>query len=332
MQFGIYAEIQTRPEQTHEDRLERELRAIEHADRVGFDVYSAIEHHCVPEFSISANPLMLFVAAAQRTRRLRFRTALNAVPLHNPVRLAADIALADILTGGRLEVGLGEGQAWLYPPFNVPMEESRSRFEEGVDVMLRAWTEPRVSFAGRHVTLDDVAVVPRPRQRPHPPLYTGGPSESSYRTAAERGWGLLLPPTRPLAAVRPFLDVYVQRCHALDRVPKVVAIKPLFLTDDPARVRSDVEPFITGFFAFNASPFGSLATTFEQILEQDLAWIGTPEEVAPRVAEVAAVPGVTEVAVMSSFGGLEQWKVLRTQELFAREVIPTVLEQAAVAT
>src|ERR1700747_284619 len=129
MRFGIYAEMQTPPGKSHSAMTWEILRQIEHADQVGFDVYSVIDHHFFQKFSISANPLAMFTAAAQRTRRLRFRTALHTLPLENPMRLAGEIAAADILTNGRLETGLGRGHAWLFERSGVDLAESRGRFE-----------------------------------------------------------------------------------------------------------------------------------------------------------------------------------------------------------
>src|SRR5262249_10966607 len=150
MRFGLYAEMQTPPDKAH-DELYRELLAqMEHADRAGFDVYSVIEHHFFPQFSISANPLALICAAAQRTRRLRFRVALHTLPLANPMRLAGEIAAADILTDGRLETGLGRGHAWLFERSGVDLAESRDRFTEAVDILIRAWTEEKFNYRGRY--------------------------------------------------------------------------------------------------------------------------------------------------------------------------------------
>ena len=100
MRFGIYAEMQTPPGKSHSAMTWEILRQIEHADQVGFDVYSVIDHHFFQKFSISANPLALFAAAAQHTERIRFRVALFTLPLENPMRLAGQIAEADILDAG----------------------------------------------------------------------------------------------------------------------------------------------------------------------------------------------------------------------------------------
>ena len=353
MRFGIYSELQTPPGASHADRYRDELRAIEQADALGFDVYSLIEHHFFEQFSISANPLAVFAAAAARTRRIRFRTALHTLPLQHPLRLAAEVAAADILTGGRLECGLGRGHAWLYAPSNVPLEESRPRFDEAIDLLLLAWTRERFSYRGRFYAVDDVSVVPKPLRRPHPPLSTGGTSEQSYRLAGERGWSLLLPPTRPFSTFAPRLDVYRTSSRAAGHTPDVIVIRPVYLTDDPAAARREVEPHLLDFFRFNASPMVALASperraelaakgfahyasgalealrdvTYDDAVGQGIALVGSPETVATQAARLAREDGMGELAIVSSFGGLPVELVMRTQELFATRVIPALRQR-----
>ena len=138
MRFGIYTETQCPLEKPHYDLTWEIVHQMIHADAVGFDSYSIIEHHFFPQFGISANPLAMFVAAAQHTKRLRFRTLCHTLPLHNPLILAGAIAEADLLTHGRLECGLGRGHAWLFPPASTPLAESRPRYEEALDLLTLA--------------------------------------------------------------------------------------------------------------------------------------------------------------------------------------------------
>src|ERR1700675_917240 len=125
MRFGIYCEMQNGFGVDYAKTVWDVLGLIEHADRLGYDVYSVIDHHFFQEFSISANPLALIAAVAQKTQRLRFRVALHTLPLSNPMRLAGEIAAADILTNGRLETGLGRGHAWLFERSRGELAESR---------------------------------------------------------------------------------------------------------------------------------------------------------------------------------------------------------------
>jgi alkanesulfonate monooxygenase SsuD/methylene tetrahydromethanopterin reductase-like flavin-dependent oxidoreductase (luciferase family) len=354
MRFGIYAEMQTPPGKSHYQMTWEIFHQIEHADQVGFDVYSVIDHHFFQKFSISANPLALFAAAAQKTHRIRFRTALHTLPLENPLRLAGMIAEADILTNGRLECGLGRGHAWLYGPANMPLEESRPRYEESIEILLRAWTQERFSFEGKHYKVKDVSVVPKPLQKPHPRLFTGGTSDVTYQMAGERGWGIFVPPLLPYSVLEAPLNIYKKACAEHGHRPDIVYIRPVYLDDDEKLVRREVEQALHNFLAFNAAPVESLQGAekqaelrakgygfyasgalesltklrYEEIVEQEIGFIGTPEKVTRQIRELLKVGGIGELAIVANFGGLEHWKSIKTQQLFADRVMPAFRQAA----
>ncbi|HLG16474.1 MAG TPA: LLM class flavin-dependent oxidoreductase [Blastocatellia bacterium] len=348
MRFGIYCEIQSPPGKSHYDLTWEIFRQIEHADQVGFDVYSVIDHHFFEKFSISANPLALFTAAAQRTKRIRFRTALHTLPLENPMRLAGEIAVADILTNGRLECGLGRGHAWLYDPTNVQMEESRPRYYEAIEILIRAWTRDRFSFDGEFYTVRDLSVVPKPLQKPHPRLFTGGTSDITYQMAGERGWGVFVPPLLPYKVLEAPLEIYKNACADSGHTPDIVYIRPVYLGDDDAQIREEVEQALLNFLAFNASPVDSLQgedkkvelrlkgysfyasgalealteLSYDEIVGQEIGFIGTPEKVIEQIKGLQEKGGIGELAIVSNFGGLEHSKSIKTQQLFADRVMP----------
>jgi alkanesulfonate monooxygenase SsuD/methylene tetrahydromethanopterin reductase-like flavin-dependent oxidoreductase (luciferase family) len=335
LRFGLYAELQTPPAKPHAELYREIMRQMEHADQVGFDVYSIIEHHFFQEFSTSANPLAMICAVAARTQHIRFRVALHTLPLCNPMRLAGEIAAADIISGGRLEAGLGRGHAWLFARSGVDLAESRGRFDEALEILLRAWTEDNFSFQGKYYQFKDLTVVPKPLQKPYPPLYTGGTSLTSYEMAGSRGWGMFLPPLLPLAAMKPSIDAYLAAAKKAGQRPNIVYIRPVYLGDDAPQIEHEVKPALLNFLAFNASPvrglppkeelqakgYGFYASgalesltklTYEQVLEQVIGQIRKLREQVP----------LAELAIVTNFGGLEHWKVLKTQELFARQVMP----------
>ncbi|MHB8411971.1 MAG: LLM class flavin-dependent oxidoreductase [Candidatus Acidiferrales bacterium] len=357
MRFGIYAEMQTPPGKSHAEMTWEILRQIEHADQVGFDVYSVIDHHFFPKFSISANPLAMFAAAAQRTDRIRFRVALFTLPLENPMRLAGQIAEADILTKGRLECGLGRGHAWLFGPSCMPLEESRPRYDEAVEVLLRSWSKDKFSYDGKFYNVKDVTVVPRPVQKPHPPLYTGGTSDITYQMAGERGWGIFVPPLLPWGVLEKPLGIYKKACVEHGHEPNIVYIRPVYLDDDERQIKKEVESALHNFLVFNASPVESLQDeakkaelrakgygfyasgalesltklTYEQIVEQEIGFIGTPEKVVRQIEDLQARGGIGELAIVANFGGLEHWKSIKTQHLFATRVMPAFRSRHATA-
>ena len=348
MRFGIYVEMQAPPGKSHYELTWEIFQQIEHADRAGFDVYSVIDHHFFPKFSISANPLALFAAAAQRTQRIRFRTALHTLPLENPMRLAGRIAEVDILTNGRLECGLGRGHAWLYEPANVALEESRPRYDEAIEILINAWTKEKFSYDGKYYKFKDLSVVPKPVQKPHPRLFTGGTSDITYQMAGERGWGIFVPPLLPYSVLEGPLDIYKQACAANGHQPDVVYIRPVYLDDDEKKIRKEVEQALLNFLAFNASPVYSLhdeekkaelrakgygfyasgalesltKLTYEEIVEQEIAFIGTPKKVIQQIKDLQKKGGIGELAIVANFGGLEYWKSIKTQHLFATQVMP----------
>ncbi len=348
MRFGIYVEMQASPGKSHYELTWEIFQQIEHADRAGFDVYSVIDHHFFPKFSISANPLALFAAAAQRTQRIRFRTALHTLPLENPLRLAGRIAEVDILTNGRLECGLGRGHAWLYEPSNVALEESRPRYDEAIEILINAWTKEKFSYDGKYYKVKDLSVVPKPVQKPHPRLFTGGTSDITYQMAGERGWGIFVPPLLPYSVLEGPLDIYKKACAANGHQPDVVYIRPVYLDDDEKKIRKEVEQALLNFLAFNASPVYSLhdeekkaelrakgygfyasgalesltKLTYEEIVEQEIAFIGTPKKVIQQIKDLQKKGGIGELAIVANFGGLEYWKSIKTQHLFATQVMP----------
>ncbi len=245
MDFGLYSELQSWPGKSPSQVLEEALDQVVHGEKAGFDVYSIIEHYCFPEFSISANPLAFFAAAAQRTDRIRFRTLLHSLPAHNPVVLASQIALADLLTGGRYEFGVGRGHGWLPPKLGVELAESQPRYDEALEILLAALGQERFSHEGRFWTIDDSHLAPRPERRFR--IFVGGTSDSTYVRAGERGWAIAVPPLLPYAWLEKPLDLYRDACARSGHEPDIVWIHACHLDDDPAVARRDAELAMTRF-------------------------------------------------------------------------------------
>src|SRR6266404_3094328 len=172
----------------------RALERIEIMDRTGYDAVWLAEHH-FSSFSVCPSVHMVGILAAARTKRLRIGTAVSLAPFYHPLRLAEEIALLDVLSGGRVNWGAGRGFARVeFTAFGVPPEESASRFREAVEIVLRAWTDERLNFAGQHFRFEDIEVLPKPTQLPHPPVWMAASSESAIEWAASRGLSILMDP------------------------------------------------------------------------------------------------------------------------------------------
>jgi len=346
MRFGIYTDMQCPPEKPHAQLYWEILRQIEHAEEMGFDVYTTIDHHFSQEFSVSANPLALFCAAAQHTRLIRFRTALHVLPSKNPMELAGQIAAADIMTGGRLECGVGRGHAWLYHGLGIPITESQARYTEALEILVRAWTEERFSYAGQFWQIHNARIVPRPLQYPHPPLLTGGTSEGTSALAGRHGYGLLLAPLLPFAALESWIRVYQESCTKHGHTPHLIYLRPIYLGDDAAHIRRECEPYLLNFLAYGSKPFALIChakeeleqagygfyaqmtpealtqLSYDDLVAQEWAFIGTPAQVSEKIARLQEQAGITEFDILANYGGMPHWQSLKQQELFARQVIP----------
>jgi alkanesulfonate monooxygenase SsuD/methylene tetrahydromethanopterin reductase-like flavin-dependent oxidoreductase (luciferase family) len=172
----------------------RALERIEIMDRGGFDAVWLAEHHFTT-FSVCPSVHMLGTLAAARTRRLRIGTAVSLAALYHPLRLAEEVALLDMLSGGRVNWGAGRGFAPSeFNAFGIPPEESAERFREAVEIVLKAWTGERLTFKGAHFAFEGIEVLPKPLQQPHPPTWMAATSESAIDWAAGRGFSILMDP------------------------------------------------------------------------------------------------------------------------------------------
>jgi len=172
--------------------------------------------------------------------------------------------------------------------------------------------------------------------------------------AGERGWGMFVPPLLPWKALEGPLNIYKKACAAHGHQPNIVYIRPVYLGDDEKQIRHEVEQALHNFLAFNASPVESLQgeakqaelrakgygfyasgalesltkLTYDEIVEQEIGFIGTPAKVIRQIENLQSKGGIGELAIVSNFGGLEHWKSIKIQQLFATQVMPAFRGEA----
>jgi alkanesulfonate monooxygenase SsuD/methylene tetrahydromethanopterin reductase-like flavin-dependent oxidoreductase (luciferase family) len=196
-----------------DDVYERALARIDVMDRSGYDAVWLAEHHFTG-YSVCPSVHVMAAHVAARTRHLRIGTAVTLAAFYHPLRIAEEVALLDVLTGGRINWGAGRGfDPREFAVFGVPPAESAERFREAVEIVLAAWTRERLSFEGRFHRYEDVEVLPKPRQKPHPPTWVAATSQGAIEWAASRGLSILMDPhsahpeiARKLAHYRDGLD------------------------------------------------------------------------------------------------------------------------------
>jgi alkanesulfonate monooxygenase SsuD/methylene tetrahydromethanopterin reductase-like flavin-dependent oxidoreductase (luciferase family) len=350
MKFGTFFFFQAAPGHRHADIIHRELEQVEWTEELGFDEVWFTEHHFI-DYGLSVDPSSLAAAAASRTRRVRIGLAAAILPFHHPLRLAEQMALVDIISNGRLDVGVGRGNRPAeFAGYRVPQVESRDRFEETVEILRLAWTQERFSFHGRFFDFDDVRVIPKPLQQPHPPIYQVCVSKDGIENTALRGWpmlnSVLTGPADQLVGNR---DTYLATLEKTGRsAPEIAALlgrwgvsRQIYVAETDAQALAEAKDaelwyqesfrrFVVPEHIEDAHPslqpgFRAMAeklsrVTWEDLVRETLAF-GSPDTVARHIAYMREL-GVGQVLCWMNFGGLPQDKIRRSMELFAREVMP----------
>ncbi len=350
MRFGTYFFFQAPPGVSHEDVIHHELEQIRWTEELGFDEAWLTEHHFI-EYGLAVDPATLAAAAAAQTSRIRIGFAAAILPFHHPIRLAEQLALADIISRGRLDVGVGRGNRPVeFAGYRVPQVESRERFEESIDVMLKAWTQERFSHHGRFYDFDNVRVLPKPLQTPTPPIYQVAVSKDGIENTALRGWpmlnSVLFGPVDQLLQSR---DMYVEALQKTGRSPAEISAllgkwgvsRQIYVASTDAKALeeardaemwyqesfrrfviperiADTHPTLQPGFRAMAERLSKV--TWEGLVAETLAF-GSPDTVARHI-EVMQDMGVGQVLCWMNFGGLPQEKIRRSMELFAKEVMP----------
>lgn len=195
----------------------RALQRIEHMDASGYDAVWLAEHH-FSDFSVCPSIHMMGTLVAARTQRLRIGMGVSLAAFYHPLRLAEEVALLDVLSGGRVNWGAGRGFARVeFEAFGVAPAQSHARFREGVDAVLAAWTQERLTYAGEFFSCTDVEVLPKPVQQPHPPVWLAASSDEAIDWAADQGHAIMLDPHSPHVAIGRKRERYHQRLQDAGR-------------------------------------------------------------------------------------------------------------------
>ena len=197
MKFGMMYEIQI-PE-PHYDGIERErykqvMAQVELADEMGYDYFWSVEHHFLKEFSHCPAPEVLYGALSQRTKRIRLGHAVVLLPhrYNHPIRVAERAAVLDIVSDGRVDLGTGRSTTLIeMGAFEIDPEETQAQWEEAVSIIPRMWTEDTFSHEGHYFNIPPRSVIPKPVQKPHPPLWVACSQPASFQRAGEMGMGAL---------------------------------------------------------------------------------------------------------------------------------------------
>ena len=326
------------------------------ADELGFHGAWLVEHHFMREYSHSSAPELFLAAASQRTQRLRLGHAVIALPYNHAVRVAERVAVLDLLSNGRLDVGIGRGfSPREYQIFGAEMADSRLYLQEGLAILRAAGSGP-VQHQGTLYQLDDIDILPKPVQRPHPPLWVAAVSPQTFRWAAQEGIGVLSGPFKPWFLIKQDLKAYRRAVRESPQAqsssfnPRFAMTIGCLCLEDAAEARHLAEGFTWYYQRLLDQTRPVLAQLresyeyyhrlafLEPLLRRGLSLrllesmgmvvVGNPEQCRKGLARYARA-GVDRLLLAVGAGMVSSAVTQRSLQLLAEEVLPSLAEHRA---
>jgi alkanesulfonate monooxygenase SsuD/methylene tetrahydromethanopterin reductase-like flavin-dependent oxidoreductase (luciferase family) len=327
------------------------------AEPLGFDSLWALEHHFTG-YAMSPSPTQLLSYYAGRTKRVTLGTCVIVLPWHDPVRVAEQIALLDVMSGGRCIFGFGRGAASVeYAGFRIPMEEARPRFAEAAQIVVKALTNDVFSWEGEHFQIPPTSIRPRPISHPERRFYASSVSPESAEIMAKLGFGVLVVMQNewPIAAAD--IDRYRELARSVGHTPR----PPIILTNvSCAESREEAQEravtylsrkwdsidkhyhFSDGHLASvkGYEFYGKMTKTYSKMKDPTfrekatdfyvkIQVVGTPDECLQQVAELRRLTGLDHLVTEFGFGGMPHEQAELSMRLFADRVVPVLQRDAA---
>ena len=355
MKFGLMYEIQI-PEPHYpgieQDRYKQAMAQIELADELGYDYVWTVEHHFLREHSHSSAPEVFYGAISQRTKRIRMGHGVVLLPhrYNHPIRVAERVAVLDILSDGRMDLGTGRSVTLTeMDAFEIDPEETQAQYDEAIAMIPRMWTEDPFSHEGKYFNIPPRSVIPKPVQKPHPPLWAACTQPSSIRRAGEMGLGVLCHNLGGYEQMIERVEMYRQGLkHALpvgafvnDQIAAVCMVH-CGEDDDEAKEVGGQEGdwFVTKAteiygpwqaqgvtvpdsykYAVGKVQQERVGTTAEDHMKSGAFAMGDPDTVL-KVMQKYEEAGVDQVMCLMQMGNLAHSRIMDSIKLFGKYVIP----------
>ncbi|HKD69905.1 MAG TPA: LLM class flavin-dependent oxidoreductase [Candidatus Binataceae bacterium] len=329
VRFGYQVDFRNPPAsgRSFSDLYAEMFRQVERAEEIGFDSIWLTEHHLTDDgYLPSLMPMAAAIAA--RTKRVQIGTYVLLFPFYHPIKLAEDIAVVDLISGGRLRIGVGQAyRAEEFAAFGINKKHRLGRTLEIVEILKLAWTGERFSFKGKYFDLSDVRVLPRPASQPHPELLWGVGAPKGIQRAAALGMGFAT--VGAAGAIR----IYHEALQAGGKDPgkfSVVGSRTVYVADSAERAWSDIE----GPSMYWAEHYGRWLSQHagtdiskapirpdpERLRRTSV--LGPPAEVRRRLAQIIEEDKLTDLVINTQLPGLDPALAMRSLERFGSEVLP----------
>ena len=338
MDIGTFLLMQSPSARPSEEIFSRGVELAQAAESLGFRNVWLGEHH-FSTYGYLSRPVQLASYIAAKTTRIRVGTAVIVVPLHHPLVVAEEIATLDLLSGGRADIGLGRGyQHYEFARFGLELEAGRARWNESIDILMKAFQGKPFTHEGKLFNLPETSVYPQPLQKPHPPIWITAQSPFAIEASVGRGFNVLTGgfgiSVEMLAEFGNLFKRVVDQVKPA-RKPSVGVQRAVYVTKDEAdareaaeqarwnmrvtlSLRNGYEQVVNGA----AVPVpGKSEPSIDELLDRHLV-IGTPDTVIRQIKRVQDVVGITHFNCSFWIGDMGQARVLKSMELFAKEVMP----------
>jgi alkanesulfonate monooxygenase SsuD/methylene tetrahydromethanopterin reductase-like flavin-dependent oxidoreductase (luciferase family) len=346
VEFGIFHEFDRPGDMSEAQAFEDGFDIVDAAERWGLDAVWLAELHFSPRRGVLSAPLTVATAIAARTSRIKIGTAVQVLPLCHPLRLAEEAATVDHVSHGRLIFGVGRsGFARTYDHYGVPYAESRERFAETLEIVRRAWTEESFSFEGDFFQFHDVSVVPKPYQKPHPPIRVAATSSDTFPSIGAQGYAIFAAVRLgTLSELGPSIAAYRAAYAAAGHAGtgQVFLRIPVYVADTVERAHAEPQASIMQFYRqlgeqleASASVSGARAVeqrdvrgrrlqtiTFDEVV-RDKVIVGTPAIVVDRLKTITAELGLDGILAELNCGGTTPREgVMNSLHLLCQDVMP----------
>ncbi len=340
MKFGIgYYSLQSPPHhpRPHKDLYAEMLTEIETADQMGFDSAWLTEHHFL-EDGYCPSILLTAAAIAARTKKIRIGTGVLLIPLHDPIRVAEDAAVVDLISNGRLILGLGLGyRSEEYDGFGRELKERKGRIEESLEIFSKAWTGGAFSMEGKYYKVNNHSITPKPVQQPIP-IWIGAFSEPAIKRAARIGAPLFVPAIGVIPIIKYLFDMHSNFLKEFGKNPddfEKPLVREMYISNKNADdTWEDIKEHVT-YTAKGYASWGSMVDTEGNLLSDptdpilyDIARkqsiIGTPGECIEQIKEYQDNLPVDNMICRFKFPGISHDEAMRSMKLFVEKVLPKV--------
>jgi alkanesulfonate monooxygenase SsuD/methylene tetrahydromethanopterin reductase-like flavin-dependent oxidoreductase (luciferase family) len=347
LEFGVFdptAIIDAEDPMVTAQDYEDHLGDAQLAERLDYTYFFFIEHQNAG-FPCISSPTVYLAALARATSRIRIGPMIFMLPLHHPIRLAEDTAVIDLLSRGRLDVGIGSGtRGPEFAPWHVDFNGRREHMHEVMEIVIKSWTERKFSHEGKHWSFTNVEPQPRPYQRPHPPVWVGAHSPASYEYAAEHGYNVsqIFESEKATAEKFEYFRTYWRKLGNVDAAPKAALVRHVHVAETDELALQEAERYMLNGIQGQASvgrlqrladdappDVRELARIYYQTsqsaqfwFDEGLAFVGSPASVVAGIRAQQQRVGYDVLLTNHQFAEMPRELYLKSMRLFGEHVIP----------